>query len=139
MNPAPNATKCSMSRRPRTACRTTASPPSTLPSAARSAYHSALDTGQEKLFGVAGRVLQHVRQQALQRLANARPRPHASGEQIGTIHREVSERQGILGGADGLDNPRELDWRLGEGQKIIGGGPAWPHAPSPVLQRLGVL
>src|SRR6267378_2685199 len=107
MNPAPNATKCSISRSPRTACRTTASPPSTLPSAATSAYHSALDTGQEILLGVARGVLEHLRQQALQRLADARARPHSGREQVRAVHREVREGEGVFGSPDRLDNLRE--------------------------------
>src|SRR6266513_571395 len=85
MKPAPNATKCSMTARPRAARRVTASAPITLPSAATSAYTRALDTGQQVALGVALRVLQHL------------------GEHVVPVHREVLQRQGLLGGADGFD------------------------------------
>src|SRR5712691_8604905 len=72
MNPAPNATKCSMSLSSLVARRVTASAPSTLPSAATSAYTSALDTGEEILLGVLGRVVEHLAEQALQHLPHLR-------------------------------------------------------------------
>src|SRR5881398_1330569 len=100
MNPAPNATKCSMTARPRAARRVTASAPTTLPSAATSAYTRALDTGQEVLFGVALRILEHQGEQPLQHLAHIGPGTHAGGDQVVPVHREVLQRQGILRGAD---------------------------------------
>src|SRR5712691_5630477 len=120
MNPAPKATKCSITRRPRAARRTTATAPSTLPRAATRAYSRALDTGQEIVPGVPGGILEDLRQQALQRLPDLRPRPHAGRDQVGTVHGEVGEREGILGGADGLDDPGKGDWGLGKGEQIVG-------------------
>src|SRR6266480_8127246 len=117
MKPAPNATKCSMTARPRAARRVTASAPITLPSAATSAYTRALDTGQQVTLGVALRVLEHLGQQPLQHLAHVGPGPHPRGDQVVPVHREVLQRQGILGGADRGDDGRET----GDGRGEAGG------------------
>src|SRR5213078_2064439 len=116
MNPAPNATKCSMTARPRAARRVTASAPITLPSAATSAYTRALDTGQQVALGVALRVLQHLGEQPLQHFAHVGPGPHPRGDQVVPVHREVLQRQGILGGADGFDHLR----KAGNGKRETG-------------------
>src|SRR5437879_13835748 len=81
MHPAPKATKCSITWRPSAARRVTASAPTTLPSAATRAYITALDTGEQVLLRVAGGILQHLGDQALQRLAHVAARPHAGGEE----------------------------------------------------------
>src|SRR5437660_4935082 len=116
MKPAPNATKCSMTARPRAARRVTASAPITLPRAATSAYTRALDTGQEVLLGVALRVLEHLGEQALQHFAHVGPGPHPGGDQVVPVHRQILQRQGIFGGADGLDDP----WEIGRGMRDAG-------------------
>src|SRR2546423_15370221 len=96
MKPAPNATKCSMTARPRAARRVTASAPITLPSAATSAYTRALDTGQQIALGVALRVLEHLGEQPLRHLAHAGPGPHPRAGQAVPVHREVVRRERIL-------------------------------------------
>src|SRR2546422_818197 len=116
MNPAPNATKCSMTARPRAARRVTASAPSTLPSAATSAYTRALDTGQQVVLGVALRVLEHLGEQPLQHLAHVGPGPHPRGDQVVPVHRELLQRQGILRGADRSHDSREA----GNGKRETG-------------------
>src|SRR6266566_7396878 len=116
MKPAPNATKCSMTARPRAARRVTASAPSTLPSAATSAYTKALDTGQQVLLGVALRILEHLGEQPLQHFAHVRPGPHPRGDQVVPVHRELRQRQRILRGADRCDDGREA----GNGKRETG-------------------
>src|SRR5439155_25281222 len=100
MKPAPNATQCSMTARPRAARRVTASAPITLPSAATSAYTSALDTGQEVPLRVALRVFQHLREQALQHIAHVGAGPHSCRDQVVPVDREILQGQGILSGED---------------------------------------
>src|SRR2546421_62017 len=97
MNPAPNATKCSITWRPSAARRVTASAPTTLPSAATRAYITALDTGEQVLLRVAGGILEHLGEQALQRLAHAGAGSHAGGEEVVARNGEVLQRQGVLG------------------------------------------
>src|SRR5438034_8007538 len=108
MNPAPKATKCSITLSPRAAWRITAAAPSRLPPAAISAYHRALDTTrpvllralQQMLPRVARRVFEHFGEQQLQHLAHVRSRAHAGSDQIVALHSEVGERERVLGGAD---------------------------------------
>src|SRR6266699_372068 len=100
MNPAPNATKCSISASSRAARRVTARAPATLPSAATRAYNRALDTGEQLLPRVARRVVEHLGEQPRQRLPHLRAGPHARRDEIVAGDREVLQGQGILGGAD---------------------------------------
>src|SRR3989449_7208023 len=104
MKPAPNATKCSIRASSRAARRVTASAPTTLPSAATRAYQKALDTGEEVVARVTGRILEHFRQQPLERLAHLRPGAHPGGQEIVALHGEVFHGQGVLRGADGGDD-----------------------------------
>src|SRR2546422_7205132 len=108
MKPAPNATKCSIRASSRAARRVTASAPTTLPSAAMRAYPSALDTGEEVIARVAGRILEHFREQPLEGLPHFRPGPDARRQEVVALQREVLYGAGVLCGADGLDD-------LGEG------------------------
>src|SRR3989442_10036128 len=109
MNPAPKATKCSITLSPRAAWRITAAAPSRLPPAAISAYHRALDTARalllpalhQVLAGVARRVFEHPAEQPLQRLAHVRAGPHARGDQGVAPHPEVGERERVRRGAGG--------------------------------------
>src|SRR6267378_5807879 len=133
MNPAPNATKCSMSLSSLVARRVTARAPSTLPSAATSAYTRALDTGQEILLGVLGRVVEHLAQQAFEHLAHVGAGTHAGGDQIVTLHGEVLERQRRIGGANGRD--RFHDARGRQLQQIVD---VLPHLRQPVPHHRGV-
>src|ERR1700704_1662702 len=107
MNPAPNATKCSIRASSRAARRVTASAPTTLPSAATRAYPRALDTGEEIVARVAGRILEHFREQPLEGLPYFRPGPLARGQEVVAFHREVFHGQRILRGPNGLHNLRE--------------------------------
>src|SRR5436853_3528092 len=107
MNPAPKATKCSSTWRPSAARRVTASAPTTLPSAATSAYITALDTGEQVRLRVAGGILEHLGEQALQRLAHVGAGSHAGGEEVVAGEGKVFQRHGVLGGADRCHNPRE--------------------------------
>src|SRR6266540_2099699 len=91
MNPAPNASKCSMTVSSRTARRVTASAPSTLPAAAMSAYNRALDTGEEIHLGVAAWILQDLVKQPLQCFANAWTGANTGGDEIVSFHRQVLE------------------------------------------------
>src|SRR6266550_7115758 len=121
MNPAPNATKCSMSASSRAARRVTASAPATLPSAATRAYPRALDTGEKIGARVAGRILEHFREQPLERLPHVGPGPHARGQEVVAFHREVFHGQGIFRGADGRHDSRERGARTGEqDEQIVG-------------------
>src|SRR5213082_695849 len=100
MNPAPNATKCSMSASSRAARRVTASAPATFPSAATRAYNRALDTGE----------------QLLPRLPHLRAGPHARRDEIVAADREVLQGQRVLGGADRRDDLR----KAGNGKRETG-------------------
>src|SRR5881628_2323594 len=123
MNPAPKATKCSITWRPSAARRVTASAPTTLPSAATSAYSTALDTGEQVRLGVAGRILEHLGEQALQRLAHVGAGSHARGEEVVAADGEVLQRQGVLGGADRCHNFRERGAGSGtreQHQQVVG-------------------
>src|SRR5438477_9445996 len=108
MNPAPNATKCSISASSRAARRVTASAPATFPTAATRAYSSALDTSEQLLPRVARGVVEHVGEQPRQRLAHNRPGPHPCRDEIVAADREVLQSQRVLGGADRLDDVRQL-------------------------------
>src|SRR5438552_18593981 len=101
MKPAPNATKCSISASSPAARRVTASAPTTLPSAATRAYPKALDTGEELVARVAGRLREHFRQQPLEGLPHARPGAHARGQEIVAVHREVRHGPEILPSPNG--------------------------------------
>src|SRR5256885_6323586 len=68
----------------------------TLPSAATSAYSTALDTGEQVRLGVAGRILEHLGEQALQRLAHVWAGSHARREEVVARDGEVLQRQGVL-------------------------------------------
>src|SRR5205807_1642326 len=114
MKPAPNATTCSISLRPRAACRTTSRAPSTFPVAAMSAYHSALDTGEQILAGVARRILEHVAEQPLQRLPDVRSRPHPRREEVVALHGEVLQRERIPRRADRRHHLRQPGHRKRE-------------------------
>src|SRR2546428_11070603 len=105
MNPAPNATKCSMTARPRAARRVTASAPSRLPSAATSAYTRALDMGEQVLLRIAARVLEHLAEQALERLAPVGAPPPPRSAQSRSVHRAGLQCQRIPRGAAGWHNP----------------------------------
>src|SRR5258708_6388164 len=96
MKPAPNATKCSIRTSSRAARRVTASAPTTLPSAATRAYPKALDTGQEIIARVAARILEHFREQPLEGLSHLGPGPHACGQEVVALHREILDREGVL-------------------------------------------
>src|SRR2546430_15240671 len=99
MNPAPNATKCSMTARPRAARRVTASAPSRLPSAATSAHTRALDMGEQVLLRIAARVLEYPAKQGLPRHdpgGSPRPTHRAQGT---PLHPEDLAWQPILRGA----------------------------------------
>src|SRR5439155_21993497 len=123
MNPAPKATKCSITLSPRAAWRITAAAPSRLPPAAISAYHRALDTTrpvllhalQETLPRVARRVVEHLREQQLQHLSHVRSRSHTGSDQIVALHGEVGERERVLGGTNSGDDPGE--WGVGSGTR----------------------
>src|SRR2546429_8090385 len=118
MNPAPNATKCSMTARPGAARRVTASAPSRLPTAATSAYTRALDMGEQVLLRIAARGLEHLAEQALERLAHVGSRPHSRSDQVVPVHREVLQWPRILRGADGCHKPggQGEGGRTGRGQ-----------------------
>src|SRR5206468_391228 len=118
MKPAPNATKCSISASSRAARRVTASAPTTLPSAATKAYQKALDTGEEVVAGVTGRILEHFREQPLERLPHLRPGAHPGGQEIVPLHRQVLHRQRILRCSNGRYDFREL----GDGMREAGCG-----------------
>src|SRR3989441_4513059 len=107
MNPAPKATKCSITWRPSAARRVTASAPTTLPSAATRAYITALDTGEQVLLRVAGGILEHLGEQALQRLAHAGAGSHAGGEEVVAGDGKVFQRHRVLGGADRCHDRRQ--------------------------------
>src|SRR5213595_2438238 len=116
MNPAPNATKCSISASSRAARRVTARAPATLPKAATRAYSSALDTGEQLLPRIARRVLEHVGEQPRQRLPHLRAGPHARRDEIVAADGEVLQSQRVLGGAD-----RRRDLRkAGNGKRETG-------------------
>src|SRR5947207_6065108 len=123
MNPAPNATKCSIRASSRAARRVTASAPTTLPSAATRAYAKALDTGEQVVARVAGRILEHVREQSLEGLPHLRPGAHAGGQEIGAFHREVLHRQRVLRSSDRRHDLRERGAGSGtrrkEGQQVV--------------------
>src|SRR5439155_11068572 len=92
--------------------RVTASAPTTLPSAATSAYSTALDTGEQVRLRVAGGILEHLGEQALQRVAHVGARSHAGGEEVVARDGEVLQGQGVLPlshGAHGF-------WEKGEGR-----------------------
>src|SRR3989442_658916 len=112
MKPAPNATKCSIRTSSRAARRVTASAPTTLPSAAMRAYPSALDTGEEGIARVAGGILEHFREQPLEGLPHFRPGPDARHQEVVALQREVLYGEGVLCGADGLDDLRERGARF---------------------------
>src|SRR5437899_4468260 len=97
MNPAPNATKCSITWRPSAARRVTASAPTTLPSAATSAYITALDTGEQVLLRVAGGILEHLGEQALQCLPHVGAGSHARREDVVAGDGEVFQRHREIG------------------------------------------
>src|SRR5213594_2917650 len=118
MKPAPNATKCSISASSRAARRVTASAPTTLPSAATRAYQKALDTGEEVIARVTGRILEHFRQQPLERLAHLRPGAHPGGQEIVALYRQVLHRQRILRRPNGRHDFREV----GDGMRDAGCG-----------------
>src|SRR2546428_4689633 len=117
MNPAPKATKCSITWRPSAARRVTASAPTTLPSAATSAYITALDTGEQVLLRVAGVILEHLGEQPLQRLPHVGAGSHARREEVVAGDGECLQGQGVLGGADRFHNPREAGGRRRETER----------------------
>src|SRR3989442_182659 len=125
MKPAPKATKCSMTVRPRAARRVTASAPTRFPSTATSAYTRALDTGQQVRFRVALRVVQHVGEQALQHLAHVGAGPDPCRDQVVTVPRE------ILGGGR---IPRRTDRAHDLGEE--GGGRSTPGGKNEQVVRL---
>src|SRR3989454_5900325 len=135
MNPAPKATKCSITWRPSAARRVTASAPTTLPSAATSAYNRALDTGEQVRLRVAGGILEHLGEQALQRLAHVGARSHAGGEEVVARDGEVLQRQGVLGGANRSDD----SWETRHGMRDAGCGMRWKQRKQivRVLAHLG--
>src|SRR5881628_2331970 len=96
MKPAPNATKCSIRTSSRAARRVTASAPTTLPSAAMRAYPSALDTGEQVIARVAGRILEHFREQPLEGLPHFRPGPDARRQEVVALQHEVLYGEGRL-------------------------------------------
>src|SRR5947199_241073 len=104
--------------RPRAARRVTASAPTTLPSAATKAYQKALDTGEEVVAGVTGRILEHFREQPLERLPHLRPGAHPGGQEIVPLHRQVLHRQRILRCSNGRDDFRQP----GNGKRETGNG-----------------
>src|SRR2546427_154595 len=104
MNPAPNATECSMTVSPRANRCETASAPKTFPSAASTAYANALDMRQEIVLPVARRVLEHLGEEPLERRSDVGTRPHAGREQVVARHGKILQGQGVLGGADRFDN-----------------------------------
>src|SRR6185437_1916501 len=118
MKPAPNATKCSIRASSRAARRVTASAPTTLPSAAMRAYPRALDTGEEVVARVTGRVLEYFRQQPLESLSHLGPGPHARGQEVVAFHRQILYGQGVLRRADRLDDL----WEVGDGMRDAGCG-----------------
>src|SRR5207249_2099115 len=121
MKPAPNARKCSIGASSRAARRVTASAPTTLPSAATRAYPRALDTGEEISARVAGRILEHLREQPLERLPDLGPGPHARGQEIVALHRQVLHRQRVLRRSNGLNDFRERGAGSGEqDQQVVG-------------------
>src|SRR2546427_751727 len=69
-----------------------------------SAYNRALDTGEQVRLRVAGGILEHLGEQALQRLAHVGAGSHAGGEEVVARDGEVLQRQGVLGGADRSDD-----------------------------------
>src|SRR5689334_9413628 len=147
MNPAPNATKCSISTSSRAARRVTASAPATLPSAATRAYSSALDTGEQLLPGVARRVVEHVRQQPRQRLAHLGAGSHAHRDEIVARDGEVLEGQGVLGGPDRGDHLHETrngmrdagcGMRSEQRQQIVGVRARFGEPATDFGQMLGV-
>src|SRR6266550_131449 len=134
MNPAPNATSSSMTRRAR---RVTASAPSTLPAAATRAYNNALDTREQVLLGIAGRVLEHLFQQPRERLAHIGTGPHAGGDEIVAFHREVLECQRWIGRADLLDGVRQRSAGSGpQRQQVVS---RFAHGRQPTSYRRGIL
>src|SRR6266700_6838385 len=121
MKPAPNATKCSISASSRAARRVTASAPTTLPSAATRAYPRALDTGEKIGARVAGRILEHLREQPLERRPHVGPGPHARGQEVVAFHREGFHGQGVFRCPNGLHDLRERGAGSGEqDQQIVG-------------------
>src|SRR5512139_805072 len=100
MNPAPNATRSSMTRSSRTARRVTANAPSTLPAAAMSACSNALDTREQVFFGVAGWILEYFVEESRQRFAHIRAGPHAGRDQIVSLDRQILECQRLTRRAD---------------------------------------
>src|SRR4029077_1087953 len=129
MNPAPNATKCSISASSRAARRVTAKPPATFPRAATRAYSRALDTSEQLLPGVARRVFEDVAEQPRQGLAHLRAGPHARSDEIIARDREVLEGQGIFRGADGRHDAGKRDGGRGKRQQI---GGILPHLLEPL-------
>src|SRR3989449_4166842 len=124
MKPAPNATKCSIRASSRAARRVTASAPTTLPSAAMRAYPRALDTREEIVARVAGRILEHFREQPLEGRSHLGPGPHARGQEVVAFYREVLYGQGILGSPNGRHNLRAgragSGTRREQGQQVVG-------------------
>src|SRR5882762_11964208 len=114
MKPAPNATKCSIRASSRAARRVTASAPTTLPSAAMRAYPRALDTGEEVVARVTGRILEYFRQQPLEGLSHFGPGPHARGQEVVAFHRQILYGQGVLRRPNGLHDLRERGKRKGD-------------------------
>src|SRR3989442_1530239 len=81
-------------------------------SSATSAYSTALDTGEQVRLRVAGGILEHLGEQALERVAHVWARSHAGGEEVVARDGEVLQRQGVLPlshGAHGF-------WEKGEGR-----------------------
>src|SRR5712691_5773939 len=118
MKPAPNATKCSIRASSRAARRVTASAPTTFPSDAMRAYPRALDTGEEVVARVTGRILEYFHQQPLEGLSHLGPGPHARGQEVVAFHRQILYGQRVLRGADRRDHFR----KLGDGMRDAGGG-----------------
>src|SRR2546427_11896627 len=89
MNPAPNATECSMTVSPRANRCETASAPKTFPSAASTAYANALDMRQEIVFQVARRVLEALGEKALEPRSDVGTMPHDGREQAVAGHGKI--------------------------------------------------
>src|SRR5262245_42741262 len=120
MNPAPNATRSSMTRSSRTARRVTATAPSTLPRAATRAYTSALDTGEQVFLRVARGVFEDLVEQPSERFSDVGTGPNPGGDQVIATHREVLERQRWMLRADCGDRLQELGaGSLRQGQQVF--------------------
>src|SRR5204863_5624367 len=118
MNPAPNATKCSIRASSRAARRVTARAPATFPRTATRAYSSALDTSEQLLPRVARGVVEHVAEQPRQRLAHLGAGSHPRRDEIVAADGEVLQSQRVLGGAD-----RRHDLgQTGNGKRETGNG-----------------